>query len=183
MYVKYWLGSKDITKHNSQVVIWSIISSVIITSCYKLLHIWILSSWNVPEPLKILVYIMTALAAAFLVYFIKESSVFKVIIQKLCYKTPNDNIFDDLIDYKKNTDMIIYLKAGNYYLGKFCMLSDDKSWIALANYKYYNSKTLEVEYVPSWDETCVVIPMSEIMRIEIMYEPNSTTWNNIKPEK
>ena len=181
MYCRYWLKSKNVSDHATLIFLWSILVGVLISSFWSIVRIIFLPTWNCPEPLKIIVYVITAGCVSYIIYIIGQSKIFQEILHKTTHQTSNDVIWDDIIDYDKNQMMIIYLNSGIYYIGKFSMLSTDNQWITLIFASTYDTKTHEEKYTNSHNEKCVAIPLKNVDRIELMYEKDSMVWKRLWP--
>lgn len=114
----------------------------------------------------------------------RRTNTIKNIVVHFNNKSINDDIFDDVIDYEKRTIMAVYLKNSDiFYSGKFGFREEkgNDSWIALFDYIVVNKETTEEVYNPEvFDlKSSVVIPLSNIERIELVYEDDSKVWSRI----
>lgn len=93
-------------------------------------------------------------------------------------------IFDDIIDYDKKTMMKFYLKGSDvYYIGRFSIREEIgiNSWISLVEYCIVNKNTNEKIFDPAEGglNSSVTVNLSNIERIEIIYEKDSEIWQRL----
>lgn len=177
-----WINNKKYDV--SILLVQSLFISVLVKAFYSALHVFILPNYSFNNSIKILVYSLTG----FLLAFISTRFMTTKFPQKFLYiannKSINDNIFDDMIDYKKRTMMKIYIKSSDiYYLGRFAFREEKgiESWIALIDYYCLNIKDDDISFDPGHDnlKSSVVINLREVERIEIIYENDSEVWNRL----
>ncbi len=174
-----WLNSKknDITI----TTLWSLIISFIIKSFYSVIHSIVVTTYVFNDALKIIIYIITAILLSVLVAALKKWKCVAKFLKWLNDKTLNEDIFDDVLDYKKPCILQIYLKTSpKLYIGRF-VLREEKgldSWIVLSDYVQMNTNNMEEEYCPSdhKQKSMVALNLRDIERIEIIYDNNSEVW-------
>lgn len=171
-----WLNTKkyDI----SILVIWSLFISYIIKTFYGLI------SFGLSGACVSATYITTGVLSAICITFLKQTRFIKDIMVRFNNKSVNDDIFDDVIDYEKRTIMAVYLKNSDiFYSGKFGFREEkgNDSWICLFDYIVVDKENNEEVYNPEASnlKSSVVIPLSNVERIELVYEDDSKVWNRI----
>lgn len=186
MYTYNWFNNKktDI----SILTIWSLFISALIKSFYSVIHIFLLSSINIPDAIKVVVYSLTGLLLALLFTSLKKVKIFNRLLYEVNNKSINDDIFDDVIDYDKRTMMKIYIKSSDvYYIGRFFFREENgiNSWISLVEYYCVDKKTNNKLFDPEAGGLCssVVINLKEVERIEIIYEKDSKVWEKANWKK
>lgn len=184
MSIKWWADNKNIESGWIQFFIWTIMVSMIVSVFYQTVHLIILPGWDCPEPLKMAVYIITCVIAAYLVIILKNNSVVRRFLFSTVFKTPHDDIFWDVIDYSNGTLMRVYLKNESfYYVGQFSMREEkgDESWISLFNYGTVDYETGQMIYdaKANKDPTIAMVRLKDVSRIELVYDDNSDVWKNI----
>lgn len=177
-----WLNNRkmDVTL----LVVWSLFVNTLIKSFYSVIHDYILPNKIFAEPLKILIFTFTGAVLAFIITYLKRVSIIRNILYHTNNKSINEDIFDDVIDYKKRTMMSIYLKSSDiYYLGKFSFREEKglDSWFVLINYYCLSKKDNQVIFDPDKDnlKSSVVINLKDVERIEIVYENDSEIWERL----
>lgn len=120
------------------------------------------------------IVITLGIVLALLFSWIYTSKIFSRILVKIFNKTPNDSIWKDIIDLKKDTNLKIYIKDSGYYvIGHFDTIEEngELSWIAISSFAKYDVETNE----PYKEEplflnnvSCkYVIRLSDIKHIEL----------------
>ena len=157
-----------------------ILFSFLIKSFYTSLHLFICKEIIIVESIKIIIYALTGVFLAFICTCTKKSKRIQKFLFFIYNKSINDNVFNDLIDFKKPTNIKIYLKSSDYfYKGKFCYLEEKglDSWIVLKNYiksnKSVNSDPEEIV------NSAVVINLRNIDNMEFYYENGSDVWEKM----
>ena len=179
MTIYSWFINKELDI--STVVMWSLFISTLIKTFYSAVHGVILTSYDINDYLKVLIYVITGTFLPFIIIFIKNSKLISFILFKADNKSINSDIFDDIIDYHKNTLLQIYLKNSNVmYIGTF-KLREEKgldSYIVLINYASLDKNTKEVIFNPTDNglQSAVAINLRDIERIELSYEHDSDAW-------
>lgn len=179
MTIYSWFINKELDI--STVAIWSLFISTLIKTFYSAVHSVILTSYDINDYLKVLIYVITGTFLPFIIIFIKNSKLISFILFKADNKSINSDIFDDIIDYHKNTLLQIYLKNSNVmYIGTF-KLREEKgldSYIVLINYASLDKNTKEVTFNPADNglQSAVAINLGDIERIELSYEHDSDVW-------
>lgn len=126
MYVYIWLNNKKVDL--SLMTLWSLFISILVKSFYSVLHTLILPAIKIPDSVKILVFTLTGLLLAILYTYLQKTKFFTRLLYRINNKSINDDIFDDIIDYKKKTMLQIYLKNSNVlYIGTF-KIRKKKDW-------------------------------------------------------
>ena len=171
-----WLNTE---KYNiSLLTIWGLFISFIIKNLYGVLPV------NLPKSVMSIIYILTGIVLAVILTLLKRLAFVNKIVSKINNKTLDDDIFDNVIDYEKQTFMAVYLKASDiYYLGRFTYREEkgNSSWICLSDYGVIKKGTDEEIYDPDKAnlKSSVVIPLSNVERIELIYENDSEVWEQM----
>lgn len=174
-----WITNKKMDIY--VIGIWSLVINSLIKTFYSALHIYVLKNVNFEEPIKVLIYVFTALALPLLVVKISESKYVKFILKKTNHKSIYDNVFDAVIDREKRTIMSVYLKNTNVvYIGtyKFNEENGSESYIVLINYASYLADSMEtiIDTEKENLKSSVTINLRDIDRIELLYENDSKVW-------
>lgn len=118
------------------------------------------------------IIIGTILAVVFALVF--SSQRFSNITVKLFYKTPNDDIWHDVLDLKNGSNLKIYPKNENYYIIGHHKNHEEKgeaSWLAVSAFAKYDKITNEnYGTEPSFlnnESVIYTIRFSDIEHIEI----------------
>lgn len=175
-----WLCETKI--ETSAIIVWSILISVLIKSAYSLIHSMVLSSWDTPETLKMLVLSATGAILGVLCFQIKRSNFFKDHLYSLFRKTPNSDIFLDLFDYEKPVMLEVHLhNSTKYYIGQLCI--NNKEWISLFDYGIVNESDDSTICDKAGKKVSIMIKVEDISSIEVYYEDDSKVWYNIHPHQ
>lgn len=185
MSVYNWLNNNE--TNISLLSLWSILISFIIKAFYSTLHSLVFLHIIFSENIKVLIYSATGVVLAFLCSWLKNRKIIHNILFFTNNKSINNDIFDDIIDYKKPTMLQIYLKGSNiFYIGKFCFREEKElnSWFVLIDYYCVDKETYEVIYDPDIanQKSSVAINLKDIERIEIIYEDDSDVWERLSGE-
>ncbi len=99
---------------------------------------------------------------------------FKALMKNFVNKSPNDDIWRDVFDYKNGTNLKVYLKETPYYIiGHYITHEekDDKSWFALSAYSKIDKNTgLNYKNEPDYrdrEEALITIRLDNIEHIEV----------------
>lgn len=114
----------------------------------------------------------TLLILIFSMIFI--SNIFSKIMVKLFHKTPNDDIWRDVLDLKNGSNLKIYVKDADYYVighHKNHEEKDGEAWLAISAFaKFHKKSNTPYRDEPSYldDENVIyTIRFSDIEHIEI----------------
>jgi hypothetical protein len=162
----------------SIVVLWSFFISVIIRTVYQAGHSILPIELEIAEQVKTLVYIMTAGISPFFVWTLKEQCFSKLV--SINNKSINDEIWNDVINYKESTMLKVYLKESDIlYIGRFATREEKglDSWIAITEYARFN-KNNDLQYYSTEqnEKSMVVVNMRDIERVEFVYQDDSVVW-------
>lgn len=112
--------------------------------------------------------------ASILLALIFTSKWFSIVTVFLFHKTPNEDIWCDIFEFKKGSNLKIFLKNEEYYVIGHLKNQEEKgeeSWIALSAFAKYDKKTNEnYKNEPSFleDESIIyTVRLSDIEHIEI----------------
>lgn len=182
MYVYIWLNNKKIDL--SLMTLWSLFISALVKSFCSVLHTLILPTVMIPDAAKILVFTVTGFLLAILFTYLSKTKPFTILLYKINNKSINDDIFEDIIDYDKQTMLQIYLKNSDcLYIGTFKMREEKglDSYIVLIDYASLNKTTKEIIFMPSENDkySTVAINLRDIERIELIYEHDSKVWKRL----
>lgn len=100
-----------------------------------------------------------------------NSKIGKMCLNKLNHKSPNDDIWLDVIDYELGTKMRIFLKNSDTYLeGEFTIREEksNDSWFVLRNYHTYKNGA-EINNRDTQKKR-LAVNLNTIERIELFYE-------------
>lgn len=147
---------------------------------YSTLHIIIFKSIDFNESFKSLIFILTSLIVPFIITWFSKTKLFSYLLFKTNNKSINSDIFNDIIDYNKQTMMRIYMKnSPTMYIGTF-KIREEKgidSYIVLINYASIDitADKKRIIFNPSDHElkSSVAINLHDIERIELVYEKDS----------
>ena len=172
-----WLNAKKYDM--SLLIIWSLFISYIIKAFYEAIP------FKLNAVTASFIYIITGVLLAIICTRLKQTAFTKNILLHINRKSANDDIFDNVIDYDKKTFMRVYLKNSKfYYLGRFLFREEkgNDSWICLVEYSTVDKETDDEIYDPEKSnlKSSVVIPLSNVERIELIYENDSKVWKEFE---
>lgn len=133
-----------------------------------------------------IISILIAVILSIVAIFICKSNIFAKILKAVNNKTINDDIFNDIIDYKKRTIMCIYLKnSDKFYCGTYCMREEKglESWIVLVDYGVSDDNGIVFDSTSVSQHYSMAVNERDIERIELVYEDDSETWKKIRGYK
>lgn len=175
-----WLTN---TKMELYIVgIWSLFVNTLIKTTCAALHHYVWTNIDFNESVKIIIYVFIATVSAFILAWILNTKIVKLILTKIFNKTIGNDVFQDVIDYNKRTMMMIYLKDSDvYYLGAFKLkdVNGIDSYITLIEYTSYRKDTNEIVRKNSKDlglKSSITFCLQDIERIEMFYENDSKVW-------
>lgn len=183
MYTYNWLNSKKFDI--SILTIGSLFISFLVKSFYAACHSFIFANVKTNDSVKVIVFSITGFLLALFCTYIKKSKLFTKLLYTISNKSINDDIFDDIIYYNKKTMMNVYIKSSNiYYIGRFSFREENgiNSWISLVDYFCVDKNTNEKIFDPEQGglNSSVAINLSNIERIEIIYENDSEVWEKLR---
>lgn len=183
MYTYNWINNKK--NDISLMTLWSLFISFLLKSSYSALHTIILPNIKIHDSVKIIVFSLTGFLMAILFTYLNRTRFFTGLLYKINNKSINNDIFDDIIDYDKKTMMSIYLKSSDiYYIGRFSYREENgvNSWISLVDYYCVDKKTNNAIFNPEQGglNSSVAINLSNVERIELIYEKDSKVWKKLK---
>ena len=108
MTIYTWLTNKKLDMY--LYILWGLFVNFIIVNFYKAAHTFIFDDYYFSEPIKILIYSISAINLPFIITFILNTNKVRNILSKCANKTISDDILDDVIDYKKKNIVKAYLK-------------------------------------------------------------------------
>lgn len=118
--------------------------------------------------------IILATILAIIISCIISCKTYSSILVKLFHKTPNDNIWMDLLDFNSGSNLKVYLKNENYYVighHKTQEENGNDSWLAVSAFAKFDKTTNEpCENESSFlenEDVTYVIRFSDIEHIEI----------------
>lgn len=178
-----WLNGKEM--NISLLTVWSLFISFLIKNIYSVAHGFILKDIEVNDSAKILIYAATGITLACICNYLKNTRWVQRLLNHANNKSVNDDIFDDIIDYKNSTWLYIYIKASNIcYAGNFSRREEKgmDSWIVLVHYYIIDKETLLKIGTQDTAEmrTSVAINLSNVERIELFYDKESEVWKRLK---
>lgn len=162
-------------------ILWSLFINVIIKELCSFIRNMIIPGIYIPESTKFVIYLFFAIIAPFILYCVARLPFFKSVLSKIVRKTLNDDIFNDVLDLKKGTTLIVYIKnSPYYYLGDFKIRDEhgEDSIIGITHYTIYDKSSNEV--IRNGDDfengSLIVFHLKDIESIEFVYSENSDTW-------
>lgn len=166
IYFYGWLAYKKFETH--EIIINSLIMSLIIKGLWALLHSILFTKTIVTEPYKSAIYCITGFVLSILLYLIRDK--IDSIWRKITGKSISDNLLDLVINpdgtivrlFIKNSD-ITYIGALKYYEEK-----EMNSLISLVNYQCLDNNNDNVKCYGDISNSTLVIPLSEIARMELL---------------
>lgn len=174
-----WLNHKEM--NISLITIWSLFISILVKSICSIVHTFIFVNVNFSNSTKILIYSSIGLFLAIIITWLRNINPLRMVLYKVNNKSLNDDIFDDVIDYDKRTNMMIYLRNSPLlYIGRF-LYREEKgidSYIALIDYACLSTKDGQVIFDPDKSDmlSTVVINLKDVERIQLQYEKDSAVW-------
>lgn len=179
MVIYNWLNHKEM--NISLITIWSLFISTLVKSTCTIVHTFIFVSVDFSDSAKIIVYSFVGLSLAMAITWLRNTKLLRIVLYKVNNKSVNEDIFDDVIDYDKRTNMMIYLKNSPLlYVGRF-LYREEKgidSYICLIDYACLSTKDGLVIFDPDKSDmlSTVVINLKDIERIQLQYEKDSAVW-------
>ena len=114
--------------------------------------------------------IFIGIICSIIMAMIFHSKHFSNLLVKIFNKTPNDDIWMDIINFKKGSNLKIYEKGSDYYIVGHHFVNEEKgneSWFAITAYSKY-SKTGELLEDHSEDDNAILaVRLSDIDHMEI----------------
>lgn len=183
MYTYNWLNNKKTDV--SILTIGSLFISFLVKSFYAACHNFIFADIKINDSMKVIIFSITGFLLALFCTYLKKTTLFTKLLYSINNKSINDDIFDDIIDYDKKTMMKVYIKSSDiYYIGRFSFREENgiNSWISLIEYYCVDKNTNKKIFDPEQGglNSSVVINLSNIERIEIIYEKNSEVWQRLR---
>lgn len=164
----------------SLMAIWSLFISNMISLMCSVIHKVIFTNYIFDNTLKSFVYLIIGLFLPFVFYFIGNTKLFSVFLRTTTNKTVNQNIFDDIINYKNPSFIKINLKTSNItYIGSLKYIEENgkDSYISLENPCIINqdksdSKSKETNKYEDKSEysSILVVNLQDIDRMEFIYK-------------
>lgn len=165
-----YFSSKEI-QEESQTILSCVISYVLLAMSDLLANIpcWGFIRASVWGRSSISVIFGTILA--FLSSIIFCSKPFSCVTVKLFHKTPNDNIWRDVLDLSNGSNLKLYIREADYYvMGQHRNIEEkgDDSWIVLTGFiKCSKSDDEEIEDHEGNQKDMIVIRMSDVEYAEV----------------
>ena len=152
-------------------ILWGLFVNFIIVNFYKAAHTFIFDDYYFSEPIKILIYSISAISLPFISTFILNTNKVRNILSKCANKTISDDILDDVIDYKKKNIVKAYLKDSNlYYLGSLAIREEkgSDSYIGLIDYQVFDMDTGELLLDTTQEDyrTSVILNLHDLKSVE-----------------
>ena len=108
---------------------------------------------------------------AFFVSWIFCAKWFSQVMVKLFHKTPNDNIWRDVLDLRNGSNLKLYIREEDYYvMGHHRNIEEkgDDSWIVLTGFvKLNKSDNTELESHKGDNKSMIAIRLADIEYAEI----------------
>lgn len=137
--------------------------------------------WVYPQISSVMIIIIS-FVSGFLVGIIRNSRLTAFVMDKMFYKTLDEDVWYAISDFKKGTILRVYLNNSPVsYRGYFTedhKSEDGHRWILLTNYKKYNgSEEHEDEPILDYkqdDTRKILLDTTNISRVEIKYPTGSS---------
>ena len=187
MRIHYWIKNRPAGENTLSFILWSIFITVLINTVCSTIHIFVLSSYNFPEPFKVFIYAVIASVSPIIWEKISKTKRVSQILHFTTEKSIYDDIFDNLIDYTGCAIRLrIYLKDYPYfYVGQFATREEkgNDSWIALMDYCLVDKTDNQIIDIPMErdEKSMAMMRISDVERIELIYEDDSPTWKKFHP--
>lgn len=120
-------------------------------------------------PTKKLQYAMACVIAAVL-SVLRRNVKIKQVLHKLFKWSPSDSVWEDVIDYKRGTNMVVYTDCENDFSGSYVGIDDKKNVLLLSGYDVLDK---EGNVLTTMDNRIVMIPRGEIKYVELCYDEKS----------
>lgn len=160
-----YLTSKTQSKFD---IVYSVVISYILKAVAMSLHTVILKNVTVILGMKILVLIGMAIVLALILVMVVESKSFSILLEKINHKSPNDDIWKDVIDYDGTTVVITCEDA--IYTG-ILTAHEEKgidSWFILEDYSI-EENGVSIDTSHSKYPTKLAVNLKTVKRIELYY--------------
>ena len=116
-------------------------------------------------PTKKLQYIVACVLGAVL-SVLRRNVKIKQVLHKLFKWSPSDSVWEDIIDYKRGTNMVVYTGCENDFSGSYVGMDNKKNVLLLSGYDVLDK---EGNVLTTMDDRIVMIPRGEIKYIELCY--------------
>lgn len=100
------------------------------------------------------------------------STIFKKLLVKHYYRTPNDDIWSDILDFKNGSNLKVFLRSKDYYIighYKFHEENGKDSWMALSAFGKVDKETnnlLSPNYLDRKD-IMITFPLADVEHVEV----------------
>lgn len=174
-----WLNHKEMNL--SLITIWSLFISILVKSICSIAHTFIFVNVKFSDSAKILIYSFIGLFLSVIITWLRNTKPLRMILYKVNNKSVNNDIFDDVIDYDRRTNMMVYLRNSPLlYIGRFLYREEKgiNSYIALIDYACLSTKDGQAIFDPDKSDmlSTVVINLKDVERIQLQYEKDSAVW-------
>ena len=162
--------SKEI-RAESQTILSCVVSYVLLSIADLLANISFLGSTKNLVWGKSGISIILGTLLAFFVSWIFCAKWFSQVMVKLFHKTPNDNIWRDVLDLRNGSNLKLYIREEDYYvMGHHRNIEEkgDDSWIVLTGFvKLNKSDNTELESHKGDNKSMIAIRLADIEYAEI----------------
>lgn len=167
-----FFSSKELKESQSGVIISAVVSYVLIAITELFADkVLILGSIRDSVLMKSGVAIIIGSIGAIICALVFHAKWFSDLLVKWFNKTPNDNIWMDIIDFKKGSNLKIYERGKNYYITGHHYANEEKgndSWFAVTAYSKKSIENDEVIEDHSLKEKDILaVRLSDVDHMEI----------------
>ena len=167
-----FFSSKELKESQSGIII-SVVASYVLIAITELFadKIAFLNSIHDSVLMKSGVAIIIGSIGAVIFALIFRAKWFSNLLVKCFNKTPNDNIWMDIIDFKKGSNLKIYERGKDYYITGHHYANEEKgndSWFAVTAYSKKRVENDEViEDHSSNEKDILAVRLSDVDHMEI----------------
>ena len=149
--------------------------SICISYAIKVLIDSILYNFNLiyTTGLIYVIYLCFGVVSGYIVYCIYRNPKIKKALSKFANKSQNNNIWNDIIDHKFGTSLILYPSFNNdsYIVGTLVEYEENgtESWFALQDYYVYENGNKRASSDDYSYPAIIAVQLSHIDHVEILY--------------
>lgn len=120
-------------------------------------------------PTKKLQYIV-ACSIGIVFSILRRSVKVKQVLHKLFKWFPSDSVWEDVIDYKRGTNMVVYTDCEYDFSGSYVGIDTDKNMLFLSGYDILDK---EGDVLTTMEHRIVMIPKEKVEYVELCYDEKS----------
>ncbi len=159
---------------NKNILIFSCVISYCLLSIVSLIRIKIFRNFPNTAIVNSALSILLGFIIVCIIVILSQRKFFRKLTVKLFHKTLNDDIWRDVLDLEKGSNLKVYLKDKDYYIVGHHKNHEEKgndSWLALSGFAKYDKTTnKKCENEPSYlgqNNILITVRFSDIEHIEI----------------